>query len=255
MRKAVRFQAMSPNGHPALRVAAFPMARGRAFSWHSHPRHQLAWTDRGVLEVATATGTWVLPPTRALWIPAGTEHETRATRASVLRGAYLDQHGCPVAFSEPQPLRVGALLAALLLHLDDEALPAEPRTRAEAILPDLLEPIDVVTVGVAMPSDERARELAEALVADPGDPRTLAQWGHAIGASARTLTRCFIADTGIPFSRWRAAVRMRAALPLLADGQPIARVAPAVGYDTASAFVAAFRRETGTTPGAYFRSR
>lgn len=246
---------MSPNGQPALRVAAFPKAEGRAFTWHSHPRHQLVWTDSGVLEVATAIGTWVLPPTRALWIPAGTEHETRASRTSVLRGVYLERDGCPITYAQPQPLRVGTLLGALLLHLGDEALAPERRARAQALLSDLLEPIDVVTVGVAMPTDARARELAGALVADPADPRTLSQWGHAIGASAGTLTRCFIADTGIPFSRWRAAVRMRAALPLLADGEPVARVAPVVGYQTASAFVAAFRRETGTTPGAYFRTR
>lgn len=246
---------MSPNGQTALRVAALPMARGRAFDRHRHPHHQLAWTDRGVLEVATDTGTWVLPPSRALWIPAGTEHETRAPRASTLRGVYLEPDGCPVAWSEPQPLRVGTLLAALLMHLGDEAPGSARRARAEAVLPDLLEPITVVSIGVAMPLDARARELAEGLIADPADPRTLAEWGRTIGASARTLTRCFIADTGIPFSRWRAAVRMRAALPRLAEGEPIARVASAVGYDTASAFVAAFRRETGTTPGAYFRSR
>jgi AraC-like DNA-binding protein len=54
------------------------------------------------------------------------------------------------------------------------------------------------------------------------------------------------------FSRWRASARMRAALPLLAAGRPVSQVASEVGYDTASAFVAAFRRVTGTTPGALF---
>jgi len=49
-------------------------------------------------------------------------------------------------------------------------------------------------------------------------------------------------------------LRLQAALPLLATGEPVANVARRVGYDTASAFVAAFRRETGLTPGAYFTS-
>jgi AraC-like DNA-binding protein len=56
-----------------------------------------------------------------------------------------------------------------------------------------------------------------------------------------------------PFGRWRTLLRLRAALSMLAAGQPVSRVAGRVGYDTPSAFVAAFRRETGQTPGSYFR--
>jgi AraC-like DNA-binding protein len=118
----------------------------------------------------------------------------------------------------------------------------------------LLDPIDVVTIELVHPRDPRAREVADALLASPEDRRSLAQWGHEIGASARTLTRAFIADTGITFNRWRAAVRVRAALPHLASGVPVHQVAGLVGYDTPSAFIAAFRRETGTTPGAYFHA-
>ncbi|MGW8551608.1 helix-turn-helix domain-containing protein [Streptomyces tubercidicus] len=59
----------------------------------------------------------------------------------------------------------------------------------------------------------------------------------------------------MPFGRWRTLVRLQAALPALAAGEPLHRVARGVGYETVSAFVAAFRRETGTTPGAYFRVR
>lgn len=85
--------------------------------------------------MATDTGTWVLPPSRALWIPAGIGHETHAPRASTLRVVYLDPDGCPVAWSEPQPLRVGTLLAALLMHPGDEAPGSAGRSRAEAVLP------------------------------------------------------------------------------------------------------------------------
>jgi AraC-like DNA-binding protein len=41
-------------------------------------------------------------------------------------------------------------------------------------------------------------------------------------------------------------------LPLLASGEVVSRIAARVGYETPSAFIAAFRRETGTTPAAYF---
>jgi AraC-like DNA-binding protein len=73
----------------------------------------------------------------------------------------------------------------------------------------------------------------------------------AAGASRRTLTRLFVRDTGMSFDHWRTQVRRCAALPLLAEGQPVSRVAHSVGYATASAFLAAFRRTVGTTPKRY----
>lgn len=65
------------------------------------------------------------------------------------------------------------------------------------------------------------------------------------------MTRLFVHDTGMSFDRWRTHLRLRAALPLLAERQPVSRVAHAVGYATASAFLAAFRRAVGTSPARY----
>jgi AraC-like DNA-binding protein len=116
-------------------------------------------------------------------------------------------------------------------------------------------PLPVAAISVPMPADDRARRVAEALATDPGDQRTLAAWGRDVGASARTLARLFVAGTGMTFGRWRTSARLAAALPLLAAGTGTAAVARRVGYASPSAFVAAFRREVGTTPGEYFGSR
>ena len=187
---------MSRNGQDAaLILATIPMSPGAVFSRHVHPMHQLAWSDAGVLQVTTDAGTWVLPPTRALWVPAGLEHETAATGPTTLRGIYLDPQRCPIAWPAAQAVTVSDLLAALLLHLTGE-LPADARRRAEALLPDLLQPIPATTIHLQLPSDDRAREVADALLADPADPRPLSQWGRDIGASARTLSRGFL-STGI----------------------------------------------------------
>lgn len=62
-----------------------------------------------------------------------------------------------------------------------------------------------------------------------------------------------LADLLTPMPRATIQVRLQAALPLLAAGQPVSRVAGRVGYENPSAFVAAFRRETGQTPAACFR--
>lgn len=57
------------------------------------------------------------------------------------------------------------------------------------------------------------------------------------------------------FTRWRSLVRMSAATTLLAQGRPVNLVAHRCGYSTTSAFSAAFRRVTGTSPTAYLREQ
>jgi AraC-like DNA-binding protein len=143
------------------------------------------------------------------------------------------------------------LLAELITYLGGE-LGAVQRSHAETLLSDLLIPIPVTAFNVAFPEDQVAGPVARALRDNPADQRTLAHWGRAVGASERTLARAWVTETGLSFGRWRTLLRMQTALPLLAAGDPVSRVAPRVGYETPSAFIAAFRRETGVTPATYF---
>ena len=243
-----------PDPAAAVIVVTFPMPAGLVFDWHTHEDHQLAWAASGVLTVRTSAAAWVLPPSRALWIPAGLRHETLSAGTATMRALYIRPELCPIGWPDATPVAASPLLAELIGYLEDPGLGPERRAHAEAVLVDLLQPVTMTAVEVRMPAEERARQVAEALAGDPADGRTLAQWGRQVGASERTLARAFVAGTGLPFGRWRALLRLQAALPALAAGEPVGNVARQVGYESVSAFVAAFRRETGVTPARYFRS-
>lgn len=240
-----------PAGVGAIVVGNFPLAAGQWFVPHHHPQHQLAWARSGVLGVAVDDAHWVLPRTTALWIPAGVVHRTGATRDAVLCSLYFNPDRCDKDWTEPTPVAVDGLLAHLIAHLGRDDLPDDERLRAEAVVLDLLRPLPSTPIDVPDPTDVRVRVVADALLADPADPRSLDAHARAAGVSRRTLTRLFVQDTGITFDRWRTHVRLRAALPLLAEGRPVSRVAHTVGYATPSAFLAAFRRSVGTSPGRY----
>ena len=206
-----------------------------------------------MLTVRTDIAAYVLPPTRALWIPAGIRHETLSAGRAVMRAVYLRPDRCPVRWPDCTPVSANALLAELIGYLEDPSLDPARRAHGEMMLIDLLAPVTMTTIEVQMPTEGRAREVAQALMGDPADGRTLAQWGREVGASARTLARAFAHDTGLPFGRWRGLLRLRAAMVALAAGESISSVARGVGYESTSAFVAAFRRETGVTPATYYR--
>jgi len=232
-------------------VVTFPMSASTLFDWHVHDDHQLAWAAAGTLTVLTEGATWVLPPTRALWIPAGLPHETGASGRATMRSVYVPPALSPVSWTAPTVVAASPLLAEVITYLGGELTPAH-RSHAEALLSDLLTPVPGTAATVRFPDDQIAGPVARALRDNPADQRTLADWGRVVGASERTLARAFVAGTGLPFGQWRIQLRVQAALPLLAAGEPVGRVAPRVGYETPSAFVAAFRRETGVTPAAYF---
>src|SRR5205085_4752322 len=139
---------MSAGGQPAPAaiVGTFPMPVGTRFEWHAHTDHQLAWSPEGVLVVLTDDGaSYVLPPSRALWIPASTVHETQASGAAILRSVYLEPSRCPVEWATPTPVAVSPLLGELIHHLDDRGLRSEERSRTEAVLFDLLVPLRIAT--------------------------------------------------------------------------------------------------------------
>lgn len=239
----------------AIVVGRFELARGFWFPRHDHPTHQLAWAPRGTLSVRTDVpepGTYVLPPTLALWLPAGVPHETGAVRPLELRGIYLRPDRCPVRWREPTVVAMTPLLRELVEFLGGPPVAEAARGRAEALVCDLLEPVSATAVRVPRPADDRAVAVADALAADPADDRTLEAWGREVGASARTLARIWPVETGLSFGDWRTRLRLQAALPLLAAGVPVATVAGRVGYRTPSAFVAVFRKALGVTPGRYF---
>jgi AraC-like DNA-binding protein/quercetin dioxygenase-like cupin family protein len=230
----------------------FAMDRGQKFDRHVHEDHQLVWASSGVLTVEVEDRYWVLPTTLALWVPAGVLHASAALRESVMEGIYLDPARTPLGWERPTVVAVSPLARELIGHLGHE-LDEHARARAEGVLMDVLAPVQKATIEVPMPTDPRAREVAQLVMADPADPRGLDELARHAGASSRTLLRLFLAQTGVTFSAWRTSARLQASMALLADGHPVSQVAYRVGYGTPSAFIAAFHRATGHTPGAYFR--
>jgi len=237
----------------ASRVRELP--QGHLVEAHHHRRAQLLFASRGTMVVSTDQGIWVVPTQRAVWIPALVDHAVLTRSQLSLRSLYFSPSIVPDMPKACAVVTVSELLRQLILAA--VALPAEydedgADGRLIGVLLDQIQTLPETPLHLPIPTDSRLRMIAETLSENPADPRSLEQWADSAGASSRTLTRLFAAETGMTFRQWRQQVRLLEALARLADGHPVTTVALDLGYDSQSAFISMFRKSLGTTPGRYF---
>ncbi|WP_067814040.1 AraC family transcriptional regulator [Actinomadura kijaniata] len=216
---------------------------------HHHDDHQIVYAARGVVSVATGEGRWIAPATQAIWIPAGTVHEHRAYGRTDLRLVGLPVTANPLGLGAPAVLAVEPLLRELIVEYTRERGTEAERARLLAVLLDRLRRSPRRPVHLPAPRDPRLAAVCAALHENPADPRGLARLGAEAGASERTLSRLFRAELHMTFPQWRTQLRLHHALILLAEDVPVTAVAHRCGWASASAFIDAFRRAFGDTPG------
>ena len=241
------------------RSADYPS--GQSWPMHSHPTAQLIHAVRGVMVVTTASGSWTVPPTRGVWVPAGTRHTMRTVGEVHLRTLYIrsevDDKGDRLP-AECQVVAISPLLRELILAALEVIPPCAPDSRDARLMALLLDEVGVLPclpLRLLYPSDPLLIRICHALGEQPGDRRTLSDWAAELAVDARTIQRRFARQTGMTFGQWRQQARLCCALEQLAAGEKIVDVAQTLGYDSPSAFATMFRRQFGSVPSAYYRPR
>jgi AraC-like DNA-binding protein len=250
---------MSSFGHGAkdrciVRSFRVELSGGSTIDPHHHAWHQLVYASHGALEVTTPQRTWLVPSRRAVWVPADARHSIlvigRTLVETIYVAAELDENTLPACTA----IDVNDLLRALVIEIArrgtlDERDPAH--CRLAGVLLDQIRGATQLELQVPMPNDDRALAVARAILDDPTTKEPLATLARRAAASERTIARIFVQETGMTFARWRATARFVRAVRDLAGGKAIGEVAGDVGYDSASAFISAFKRAFGVTPGRY----
>jgi len=243
------------DAHPIL-ARALEIDGAHRVTNHHHPRAQLVYAIKGVLRVVSLEGTWIVPPTQAVWVPPDVEHEIIAMDSISIRTLFVDPSATKGLPQSCCVLNVPPLLRELILKAveigEDYSLNSSRYRLMQVILDQLME-LEPAPLYLPMGRNARLRKVMDAMVANPGDERGLEVWAQLCGASARTLARLFIRESGMNFRDWRRQLHLLEAIERLGQGHSVTRVALDLGYKSPSAFIAMFRRSLGKSPGAYFR--
>lgn len=222
---------------------------------HSHQRAQFLFAESGTMKVTTDSGTWIVPPHRAVWFPPQCPHQTGTLSAVEMRTLYIRPDACPRnAPQEVCVIQVSALLRELVRRATTMPVDYDEQGHDGRIIALLLDEIQWSRASVpSMPQfrDIRLLAIERAFASNPGDTRTIDEWAGLAGASRRTLARLFHREAGMSFRGWREQFRALAAISRLMNGSSITALASEFGYETAGAFTAMFRRVMGMTPSEF----
>ena len=260
----------TPSPAQPVRVRSRTMPADAHFEPHAHAWAQLAYCASGVIQVTaeqTRPGharsehiTYLVPPSRAVWIAPGARHHITVLEAAELRTLYLDASVTPAGWQGCRVIVVSSLLRELVHALDAEAVTGQPPSHARAqwlsaLVLDEITHADTQALGVPMPhpdsGDKRLRALCQAVLRAPSERATLAGWAADVGASERTVARLFREQLGLGYQQWRQQAILAHALPMLARGQSVGQVAAASGYASESAFSAMFKAAMGQPPSQF----
>lgn len=243
-----------------VRTAAADLRRGAVIRPHRHPWHQLLYVSTGLAVVTTSTGTWMAPPAWSVWVPSQHEHSIRFGAGSTLRTIYLRPGWMSAIPEDCRTCAVSPLLRELLVRTVDLGV-LDERDEIEAALARLIgAELAAAPMSPQQPfSLPQPRSRALICAVQPLElgaaQASTAALARAAGLSVRTLERRFLHETGMSLGRWRQQRAMLAGLEQIATGAAIKAASMAAGYRSSSAFVAAFRKVFGTSPGRYLRER
>jgi len=242
-------------------VLAYAFQRQTDEGWtpeHSHQRGQLVALTHGLLVVETESQRWMFPSQRCAWTPPNCRHAARSVGGAAGAMVDLSPEMCRGLPKTPCVFKSSELLFAIVHRMVDWDLrqPLNPaKKHLITTLRDEIREPDQQPLRLTIPREERLARVADALLDDVADDRTLDAWAQVAGMARRTFMRAFSAQAGMSFGRWRQQARLFAALEMLAQKKSVTEVAIAVGYDSVSAFIEMFRTMLGTAPQTYFRGR
>ncbi|NMZ44978.1 AraC family transcriptional regulator [Pseudomonas oryzihabitans] len=252
-RSVVADAPVPPAGPLVSQLGTF--AHGQVWPPHVHDQAHLMYTVNGVLEVTTHEGVWYVPPKQAIWIPPRIKHQARANGEATLQVVIIAlPSGLPCPQAATRMVLISPLLRELLRCLRRGGAAygeAELGSHVRALMLAELVFLEETALHLPALADRRLRTIQTSLHADPADDTALATWAQQLHLCSRSLARLFLKETGTSFSTWRQHTRLMLALPRLAAGEPVTRVALDLGYASPSAFTRMFRRVLGVSPSEY----
>src|ERR1700726_1761769 len=238
-----------------VHLVARTYRQGVRLGTHMHREAQLVYAARGTMQVTTPKGRWLVPPDRAVWVPARLEHAIDVLADIEMRTLYFDltwlkRERRSASLRSEFVVRVSPLLHQAILALFENRNTSERiAILVKLAMLELHRAEDSATF-IPLPHEPRCRRAADIVLGDPTAAHEIETLAQKVGTSARTLSRLFASETQLSFRSWCQRARIASAVEKLSTNANVSvkRLAADLGYASVPAFSHAFRQVTGKTP-------
>jgi AraC-like DNA-binding protein len=220
---------------------------------HRHRKGQLVMASRGGVTSRVPSGIWMVPPQCGVWVPGGMPHSNVATANARLFFLFIEPNAADLP-NRCCTFSLSPLVRELIMEMatQSEVAAACGETMTTLLL-SALSRMPIEDLHLPLTAEARLDRIASALVKDPSDRSTMAQWAQRVAMSENSLARLVQQETGLTFGRWRQQLQLITAIRSLAAGSTVQQVSGDLGYESVSAFITMFKKALGTSPAQYLR--
>lgn len=221
---------------------------------HNHNKGQLVVALSGGVICRTEMGLWMVPAGSGVWVPGSVRHSNEITN----NGRVVVLFVAPEVTGLPEHcacLNLTPLVIELICRLAENPTAVyqtgDHLDRIAQVLLEELRQQQVNDLHLPIPDDPALRFIANAMIQNPQERVTLAEWASRVAMSERSLSRLVTRKTAMSFGLWRQQLQVIMALRQLSEGVTVHNVAYNLGYDSVSAFITMFRKLLGQSPARY----
>lgn len=222
-----------------------------AYEARRQPWGKVGFAITGVMEFEVEGRKFLSPPNYATWIPANALHRCQNRQSVRFISLYIRNDLCVGLPDSSCTLVLSPLIKSIFSDFSERGISVPESAddvRLAHVLLDQLRKSPRKDSYLPISDDALLKFVTNALQSNPGDRRSLNEWAALLNTTEKTLSRRFQNLLGVSFNEWRQRQKLVTSLSMLEDGRPVHEISDELGYSTPSAFIAMFKKLTGTSP-------
>jgi AraC-like DNA-binding protein len=219
--------------------------------WHHHERAQLLYCSQGSFHLEITNKAFLVPPTRAIWIPAKMQHHAYSAQRVSHRSLYFDIHHFKHLATQMEVIKVSPLLKELIIKacsFKPNYPEKSPESRIGMVIVDEILKATTEPFFLPLSKNTKLTSIKHYILDHLANKPTHIQIAEAFHINPKTLSRLCKKETGMTLEQWVMQIKLLKAIEMISTGATTTLTAQSLGYSNDSAFIYMFKKLTGGTP-------
>ena len=238
--------------------AAAPMASivydgflSHDYAWHHHERAQLLYCSQGSFHLEITNREFLVPPSRAIWIPARMQHHAYSAKRVSHRSLYFDTDYFKHLPTQMEVIKVTPLLKELIIKacfFQDNYPKESPESRIATVIIDEILKATTEPFSLPLSNNTQLSRIKNYILDQLAIKPTHIKIAKEFHMNPKTLSRLCKKETGMTLEQWIMQIKLLKAVEMITTGATTTLTAQSLGYRNDSSFIYMFKKLTGSTP-------